>query len=102
MDERSGGSAKRACISVDSKDKAHTEEFSDEDLVMDSFLAGLEDDMSGVYLSENGILEKFTRKSQGEIYINKCKAKGPPFRRWDRPLKQTIYLWPNILAQRDE
>ena len=102
MDERSGGNAKRACISVDSKDKAHTEEFSDEDLVMESFLAGFEDDMSGVYLSENGILEKFTRKSQGRIYINKCKANGSPFCRWDRPLERYIYLWPNIFSKHDE
>ena len=99
MNDSACSSAKRARINESNKDK---EEFSDEDLVMDSFLAGLEDDMSGAYLSEDNILKKFIRKSHGNIYIKKCKANGPPFCRWDRPLKRTIYLWPNILANRDQ
>ena len=102
MNDHAGSSAKRARINESNKGKEHKEEFSDEDLAMDSFLAGLEEDMSGVYLSEDDILEKFTRKSQGQIYINKCKANGFPFYRRDRPLKRTIYLWPHILAKRDE
>ena len=50
----------------------------------------------GQYLSKRDCFAKCANQFRGYEFLESSLHEGPPFVRYDSPLKQTLYLWPDI------
>ena len=79
--------------------RSHSEESGsskfDDCPVWHDWFAGLYP-FEGQYLSKRDCLAKCANQFRGYEFLESSLHEGPPFVRYDSPLKQTLYLWPDI------